>query len=136
MQILTEVLELETTERVGIIDITRDINAALAETGIRKGLVNVYSKHSTSGIFINENEAGLLEDYLDLILSLVPIDGNYRHNRIDNNADSHLRSFVIGSSETIPFDGASMSLGTWQSVFFLELDGPRTRRVTITIMGE
>lgn len=136
MQILTEVLELETADRLEIIDITRDVNAALAETGVRKGLVNIYSKHSTSGIFINENEAGLLEDYLDIIQSLVPTDGNYRHNRIDNNADSHLRSFIIGSSETIPFENASMSLGTWQSVFFLEMDGPRTRRVTITIMGE
>jgi len=136
MQILTEVLELETTERMEIIDITRNINAALAETGIRKGLVNVYSRHSTSGIFINENEKGLLEDYLDLIQSLVPTGGNYRHNRIDNNADSHLRSFLIGNNQTIPFEGASMSLGTWQSVFFLEMDGPRSRRITITIMGE
>lgn len=136
MQILREVMEFKTTNRVEIIDITHDINAALAESAIRKGLVNVYSKHSTSALFINENESGLLKDFMDLVESLVPNDVNYRHNHIDNNADSHLRSFLIGNNETIPFENASMSLGTWQSVFFLDLDGPRTRQVTVTIMGE
>jgi secondary thiamine-phosphate synthase enzyme len=136
MQILTEILELETVERTAVLDITPQINAALAETSLRKGLVNVYSRHSTSGVFINENESGLVEDFKDAIGSLIPSDERYRHNRIDNNADSHLRSFLIGNSETIPFIGASMSLGTWQSVFFLELDGPRNRQVTLTIIGE
>jgi secondary thiamine-phosphate synthase enzyme len=136
MQILTEILELETSKRVQIIDITRNIDAALAESGLRKGLVNIYSKHSTSAIFINENESGLLEDYQNLIKSLIPTGNNYKHDRIDNNADSHLRSFIIGNNETIPFENGSMDLGTWQSVFFLDMDGPRNRRITITIMGE
>ena len=136
MQILTEILEIKTAQRVEITDVTSNINAAIAESGITKGLVNIYSKHSTSAIFINENESGLVKDYLDLIESLVPTGENYRHNRIDNNADSHLRSFIIGNNETVPFEKGSMSLGTWQSVFFLEMDGPRNRRITITIMGE
>lgn len=136
MQILTEILELKTNQRVEIIDITRSINAALGESGLRKGLVNIYSKHSTSAIFINENEAGLVEDYVDLIESLIPTGKNYKHDRIDNNADSHLRSFIIGSNQTVPFDNGSMDLGTWQSVFFLDMDGPRNRKVNITIMGE
>ncbi len=136
MLIVTEVLELETNDKVELVDITQNMNAAVAESGLRKGLVNVYSSHSTSGIFINENESGLLEDFMDVIQLIVPTNGNYQHNRIDNNADSHLRSFLIGCNETIPFKNGSMSLGTWQSVFFLELDGPQTRRVTITIIGE
>ncbi|MGA2676901.1 MAG: secondary thiamine-phosphate synthase enzyme YjbQ [Methanobacterium sp.] len=136
MLIITEVLELETTDKVEIIDITGNINTAIAESGIRKGLVNIYSKHSTSGIFINENESGLLEDFKDIIHLIVPTNGNYQHNRIDNNADSHLRSFLIGCNETIPLEDAKLSLGTWQSVFFLEFDGPRTREITITIIGE
>lgn len=136
IQILTEILELETTNRIEITDITSHINAALAESSIRKGLVNVYSQHSTSAIFINENEEGLVKDYLDLMESLVPTGENYRHNRIDNNADSHLRSFLIGNNQTIPIENGNMSLGTWQSVFFLDMDGPRKRKVTITIMGE
>jgi secondary thiamine-phosphate synthase enzyme len=121
---------------VQIIDISRNIDAALAESGLKRGLVNIYSKHSTSAIFINENESGLLEDYQNLIQTLIPTGNNYKHDRIDNNADSHLRSFIIGNNETIPFENGSMDLGTWQSVFFLDMDGPRNRRITITIMGE
>lgn len=136
MQILTEVMEINTSNRVEITDITQGINAALAECGLKKGLVNIYSKHSTSAVFINENEAGLVEDYVDLIESMVPKGNNYRHDRIDNNADSHLRSFIIGNNETVPFVNSRMDLGTWQSVFFLEMDGPRNRKITITIMGE
>jgi secondary thiamine-phosphate synthase enzyme len=136
MQILSEILELKTSNRVEIADITRNVDAAIAECGLKKGLVNIYSKHSTSAIFINENEAGLVEDYVELIEKLVPTGDNYRHDRIDNNADSHLRSFIIGNNETVPFENGSMNLGTWQSVFFLEMDGPRNRRITITIMGE
>ncbi len=136
MQILTEIMELKTNNRVEIIDITRSVDAALAESRLRKGLVNIYSKHFTSAIFINENESGLLEDYLNLIDKLVPTDDNYRHDQIDNNADSHLRSFIIGNNETVPFENGSMDLGTWQSVFFLDMDGPRNRKITITIMGE
>ena len=136
MQILTEILELITSNRIEVTDITRNVDAAIAECGLKNGLVNIYSKHSTSALFINENEAGLVEDYVDLIEKLVPTGKNYRHDRIDNNADSHLRSLIIGNNETIPFDNGSMNLGTWQSVFFLEMDGPRNRRITITIMGE
>jgi secondary thiamine-phosphate synthase enzyme len=136
MQILSEILELKTSTRVEIADITRNVDAAIAECGLKKGLVNIYSKHSTSAIFINENEAGLVEDYVELIEKLVPTGDNYRHDRIDNNADSHLRSFIIGNNETVPFENGSMNLGTWQSVFFLEMDGPRNRKINITIMGE
>ncbi len=136
MQILNEILELTTSDRIEIADITRNVDAAIAECGLKKGLVNIYSKHSTSAVFINENEAGLVEDYVDLIEKLIPTGDNYRHDRIDNNADSHLRSFIIGNNETVPFENGSMNLGTWQSVFFLEMDGPRSRRINITIIGE
>ena len=136
MQNLTEIMELKTIERVQIVDITREVDAAIAESGIRRGLVNIYSKHSTSALFINENESGLLEDYLNLIEKLVPTGDNYRHDRIDNNADSHLRSFILGNNETVPIKSGSMDLGTWQSVFFLDMDGPRNRKINITIMGE
>ena len=136
MQILTEIMELKTSERIEVADITRNVDAAIAECGLKKGLVNIFSKHSTSAVFINENEAGLVEDYVDLVEKLVPTGDNYRHDRIDNNADSHLRSFIIGNNQTVPFENGSMKLGTWQSVFFLEMDGPRNRSITITIMGE
>ena len=123
---LMEVFELKTHERMEIINITTEINFILEKNSIKKGLVNIYSKHSTSGIVINEDEPGLLKDFQNTLETLVPSNGNYKHDRIDNNADSHIRSFLIGNSETIPLYNGKLDLGTWQSIFFVELDGPRT----------
>jgi secondary thiamine-phosphate synthase enzyme len=131
-----EVFELKTDTRIKILDITREIQSVLDKSGLKNGIVHVYSRHSTSGIVVNENEPGLVEDFQSLLESLVPKTNNYQHDLIDNNADSHLRSFLIGNSETIPLYNGKLDLGTWQSVFFVELDGPRTRKVTVTAVGE
>ncbi|KAF5086865.1 secondary thiamine-phosphate synthase enzyme YjbQ [Methanobacterium aggregans] len=130
-----EVLDVETHERVEVVDITRPVKDAAQRSGIKNGLVSVFTRHSTSGVVINENESGLVEDFKDTINSLIP-KGDYKHNRIDNNADSHIKAFLIGSSETIPLTDGSMGLGTWQSIFFVELDGPRQRKVDVTVLGE
>lgn len=130
------VFELKTDARVGILDITQEVRYILEKSGMKNGLVNVYSRHSTSGIVINENESGLVEDFKETLVELIPSDKNYEHNKIDNNADSHVRSFFIGSSQTIPLDRGRLDLGTWQSIFFVELDGPRSRKITVTIIGE
>lgn len=129
------VLNKESNKRVEIIDITHDINDILNKCKIKDGLVNIFARHSTAGIVINENESGLVKDFQNTIESLIPENNNYLHDMIDNNADSHIRSFFIGSSETIPIENGSLGLGTWQSVFFVELDGPRNRKFVITVMG-
>jgi len=131
-----EVFELKTHERLEIIDITHEVQLIVGKSGFNTGIVSIYSRHSTSGIVVNENELGLLEDFKGALEDLVPSNENYHHNRIDNNADSHIRSFFIGNSETIPLYSGKNDLGTWQSIFFVELDGPRTRRVTVTVIGE
>ncbi len=131
-----EVFELKTDTRIKILDITREIQSVLDKSGLKTGIVHVYSRHSTSGIVVNENEPGLLKDFQCSLESLVPTTNNYQHDMIDNNADSHLRSFLIGNSETIPLYNGKLDLGTWQSVFFVELDGPRTRKVTVTALGK
>ena len=136
MDIIKDILDVKTNQRAEIINITPQIKTALTKTGIKTGIVNIFSRHSTSGIVINENESGLLEDFRNALESLVPTRKNYNHNKIDNNADSHIRSFIIGNSETIPIEDESLGLGTWQSVFFVELDGPRNRKVTFTFIGE
>ena len=123
-------------KRVEIIDMTKDINDILIRCEVKDGIVNIFAKHSTAGIVINENESGLVKDFQNSIESLIPTGNNYLHDRIDNNADSHIRSFFIGSSETIPLENGLLSLGTWQSVFFVELDGPRNRKFVVTVMGE
>lgn len=118
-------LILNTNKNFEIIDITSMINQ---EIDIDSGIVNIFSKHSTSAIVVNENESGLLDD-LELMLSdLVSDKYSWKHDNIDNNAKSHLKSFLLSSSETIPITQGKLDLGTWQSVFFIELDGPRKNR--------
>lgn len=136
MEIEKFVLNKGSNKRVEIIDMTQDINDILTKSKIKDGLINVFAKHSTAGIVINENESGLVKDFQNALESLIPENNNYLHDRIDNNADSHIRSFFIGSSETIPVENGHLSLGTWQSIFFVELDGPRNRKFVITVMGE
>lgn len=129
-----KVLELKTIKRIEVIDITREINSIVADSGVKDGLVNVFSRHSTSGIVINENESGLVEDFKNLLINLVPEEAGYNHDIIDNNADSHLRSLLLGNDVSVPLDGGLMELGTWQSIFFIELDGPRTRNISVTVL--
>lgn len=131
-----KIVELITSKRVEILDITRDVEDVLKNSGIKNGLLNVYSRHSTSGVVINENESGLVKDFQLALQRLIPEDAGYQHDRIDNNADSHIRGFLLGGSQTIPVDNGFMMLGTWQSIFFVELDGPRQRKLTITVLGE
>jgi secondary thiamine-phosphate synthase enzyme len=124
-----------TSKRVEIVDITHQLEEQVISSGVSEGLVNVFTKHSTSGIVINENESRLLGDFLNILESLVPQNDGYGHDTIDNNADAHLRAFILGGSQTIPITNGKLDLGTWQSIFFVELDGPRNRKVKITIMG-
>lgn len=124
--------KLSSNSNFQIIDITRDVVNILAgiskETDFNDGLVNIFTKHSTSAIVINENEKGLLNDFEKVLKDIVKENDNYHHDFIDNNAASHIRSFLLGSSETVPIAGGRLDLGTWQSIFFIELDGPRQNR--------
>lgn len=136
MALKREIVGINTSQRVKIHDITDDVEAVLKNSGIGDGLLNVYSRHSTSGVVINENESGLIRDFELALQKLVPEGAGYQHDRIDNNADSHIRGFLLGGSQTIPVENGRMMLGTWQSIFFVELDGPRQRKLTVTVIGE
>ncbi|MEE0939753.1 secondary thiamine-phosphate synthase enzyme YjbQ [Methanobrevibacter sp.] len=127
-------LKIDTNKSFEIIDITSQINNLI---DIDKGIISIFSKHSTSAIVVNENESGLLKDLEFTLDNLIDDKFSYSHDRIDNNARSHLKSFLLSSSETLPIENGKLDLGTWQSVFFIELDGPRsTRTVTLTMVGE
>ncbi|AUB59975.1 hypothetical protein BK009_04355 [Methanobacterium subterraneum] len=129
-------VEVNTSQRVEIQDITPEVDAVLKTSGVKDGLLNIYSRHSTSAVVINENETGLVNDFQLALQKLVPEGVGYQHDGIDNNADSHIRGFLLGGSQTIPFENGRMMLGTWQSIFFVELDGPRQRKLTVTVMGD
>jgi secondary thiamine-phosphate synthase enzyme len=140
MQIMTHTITVRTTKPIEMIDITAEIRAALSSTGLERGQITVISLHTTAFININEKEERLLEDMETFLKRLVPKDGNYLHNLnpLDgrHNAHSHLLGLFMNSSETIPFSEGKMLLGQWQSVFFVELDGPRTeRKILLQISG-
>jgi secondary thiamine-phosphate synthase enzyme len=136
MVLKREIVGLNTSKRVEIQDITGEVDAVLKNSGVKDGLLNIYSRHSTSAVVINENEPGLVRDFQLALQKLVPEGAGYQHDRIDNNADSHIRGFLLGGSQTIPVENGVMMLGTWQSIFFVELDGPRQRKLIVTVMGE
>jgi secondary thiamine-phosphate synthase enzyme len=127
-------LKIETSKRVELIDITSEVQEEVRKSEIPEGICLISTRHTTAGIIINENETGLKEDILDLLNKLVPAGAGYRHDRIDNNADSHLRTVLLGASEALPVSEGKLELGTWQRIFFAEMDGPRSRTVNIKLL--
>lgn len=141
MVIISKSLKISSSSNFQIMDITRDVVAVLNEINkenkMDNGIVNIFTKHSTSAIRVNENEKGLLLDFEEALKDIVKETDNYKHDFIDNNAASHIRAFLLGSSETIPIVDGRLDLGTWQSIFLVELDGPRSNRtVELTFIGE
>ncbi|VVB89946.1 Uncharacterised protein [uncultured archaeon] len=127
-------MDIRTTARTELIDITDLVRTVLKESGIKDGICVISTRHTTSGIIVNENERGLKNDILDMLEALVPENKSYAHNSIDNNAGAHLRAVLLGMSETIPVEDGHLVLGTWQSIFFVELDGPRDRTVHVKMI--
>jgi len=125
-------LQLRTSTKREMIDITARVAAVVAESGLEVGLCNVYVPHATAAVIVNENDdPNICLDTLDALDRLIPA-GKWRHDRVDGNAASHIQASILGPSETIPVRDGSLVLGTWQAVMLVELDGPRQRRVIVT----
>ncbi len=126
-------LEVRTEKRTQVIDLTPQVAAIVAEAGIDEGLCSVYVPHATAAVVINENDdPNICLDLLDALDKLVP-DGVWRHDRIDGNAAAHITSAILGPGETIPVRRGALLLGRWQAIMLVELDGPRRRRVVVTV---
>jgi secondary thiamine-phosphate synthase enzyme len=116
-----------------MIDLTPRLAEIVAETGLAEGLCNVYTPHATAAIVVNENDdPNVCVDTLDCLDRLIP-GGVWRHDRVDGNAASHIQAGILGPSETIPVLDGKLCLGRWQAVMLVELDGPRERRVVVTV---
>ena len=124
-------LEISTDERVELLDVTSEVAAAVPEQ-LDAGVCTVFVPHTTAGVVVNENESRLLRDVERLLAELAPRGDDYDHDAIDDNADAHLRATLLGSNVSIPVEDGELALGTWQSVLFVECDGPRTRRLRVT----
>ncbi|MEJ2182284.1 MAG: secondary thiamine-phosphate synthase enzyme YjbQ [Nitrospirota bacterium] len=123
-------MDVKSSNRNELIDITRDIEKQLGNAGAKDGVCYVYVPHTTAAVTINEGaDPSVKTDILDSLSRLVPRDMHYRH--AEGNADAHVKSTIAGASQFIPVKGGKLALGTWQSVYFCEFDGPRNRRVAI-----
>ncbi len=120
-----------------LIDITAEVNRALAASRVAEGLCHIYVPHATAAIAINENDdPNIGVDVVTALRKLVIEHDGWLHDRIDNNAASHIKAAIIGPSETIPIRAGRLALGTWQNIFLCEFDGPRQgRNVTVTILS-
>jgi secondary thiamine-phosphate synthase enzyme len=120
-----------------VVDITDEVKNVVAAAGIASGLCAVYTPHATAAITINENDdPNIGVDFLTALRKVIIEHDGWLHDRVDDNAAAHIKSALIGPSETIPIAGGRLVLGTWQNVFLCEFDGPRAeRRVVVTVLG-
>jgi secondary thiamine-phosphate synthase enzyme len=116
-----------------MLDITERVAEVVRQSKMAEGICSVYTTHATAAIVINENyDPNVCEDVLDALGKLIP-EGVWRHDRVDNNAAAHIKSAILGPGETIPVREGKLLLGTWQAIMLVELDGPRDRRVVVTV---
>ncbi|BBG24635.1 secondary thiamine-phosphate synthase enzyme YjbQ [Sulfuracidifex tepidarius] len=133
MQVKTFSLTVKTSSKFQSIDITEDVQSKI---DVKEGVAYIFSKHTTCALIVNEAEKGLMSDYLEWSKKLVPPEGEFKHNVMDNNGHAHVISSIIGNSRVVPISEGKLDLGTWQRIIFLEFDGPRTRNISIKVIGE
>lgn len=131
-------LTLNVPTRRAFINITPQVEQAVAAGGIQEGLVLVNAMHITASVFINDDESGLHQDYeawLEKLAPHAPVE-QYRHNRGEDNADAHMKRQVMGREVVVALTNGRLDLGTWEQIFYGEFDGRRPKRVLIKIIGE
>ncbi len=126
-------VSVKTNARKQMLDVTAEVRKAVSESGIEDGMVVAYVPHTTAGITINENaDPDVCRDILSHLGKLVPADKNFRH--VEGNSDAHIQASLMGSSVMVIVESGKLVLGTWQSVFFCEFDGPRTRKLHFKVL--
>ncbi len=136
MNTTTAQFDVKTHRRDEMLDITPQVQQAVDSFGVTDGMVTIYVPHTTAGVTINENaDPDVIYDVLAALDAAVPWrQGFYQHG--EGNSAAHVKSSMVGCSASVPVSDGRMTLGTWQSVFFCEFDGPRTRRCIVTVMGK
>lgn len=145
-KVASDLVHLRSEASLQFIDLTELVRERVRRSGVSEGLVNVQSKHTTAAIVVNENEPLLLEDLESQLERWASVRATYRHNDLEArrfsappnekpNGHSHARAICLGTSETLNIVAGELQLGKWQSIFLVELDGIRTRAVSIVVMG-
>ncbi len=128
-------ISMKTSSRVEMIDITASVQEAVRDEGVQSGVCLVYTPHTTAAITINENaDPDVPRDILAALDRAVPLSANYRH--AEGNSAAHVKSSLVGASELVIIENGHLVLGTWQSVFFCEFDGPRTRKFMVKVIPD
>jgi len=135
MNVVHGQVSVKSNKSIEVIDITEMVQSWVAKNNAEDGILTVFSVHTTAGLTINEAESGLMQDIETQLSKIVPPQAGYRHDRIDDNAHSHIMTSLLGPSETVTVRSGRLALGTWQRILFVECDGPRSRRVAITFVG-
>jgi len=127
-------LDVASRRQVEMIDVTWQVREAIRQSGIRTGLALVFTPHTTAAVTINENaDPDVVSDLIMELNKIVPFDDHYRH--AEGNSAAHLKSSLVGASETLIVEGGAPVLGTWQGIYFCEFDGPRSRKLHVQIIG-
>ncbi len=130
-----ETITVKTGRQTEMIDITSQVGAAVKKAGVRSGMCTVFIPHTTAGVTINENaDPAVMRDILMEVNKVIPFKDGYAH--MEGNSAAHIKSSLFGCSEHIIIENGGLQLGTWQSVFFCEFDGPRTRKAWIQVTGK
>ncbi len=126
-------ITVKTSSREEFVDITYEVESAIKESGIKNGVCYLHVPHTTAGITINEGaDPSVKKDIINALKKIAPYGAGYSH--MEGNADSHIKATLVGSSAIVLIENSKPALGTWQSIFFCEFDGPRTRKVYLKII--
>jgi len=137
MKVTTEYLTFHTKKHREYVHITPQVEAVVRKSGVKEGMVLVSAMHITAGIYVNDNEEGLIADIDKWLEGLAPFNQNYEHHRTgEDNGDSHLKALLIHHEVIVPITAGKLDFGTWQRVFYAEFDGQRSKRVIVKVMGE
>lgn len=121
-------VKISTKNKEELIDITNEVEKRIKS---KTGICCIFLRHASAGLYINENESGLKEDFLNLLNKIIPNGKGYKHNKHDNNATAHLKASLLGQSVFVPLKEGKLMLGTWQRIFLAEFDGPREREIIV-----
>ncbi len=130
-----ETLHIKTNKRIDFVDVTNDIRSLVHKSGVEAGILTVYVPHTTCGITINEHaDPDVVRDIHYQLEKIVPYQKGYQH--LEGNADSHIKTTLVGSSEQVIIENGTLILGTWQGIFLCDFDGPRTRKIHVKITAD
>jgi secondary thiamine-phosphate synthase enzyme len=136
MKSLTEYLWFQTKARKELVNITGTVEDLVAKSGIKEGLCLVSAMHITAGIWVNDEESGLKQDFLDWEEKLAPFQDYRHHSSGEDNGDAHLKRTLTGHQVVLPVTKGELDLGPWEQVFYAEFDGQRRKRVVVKVIGE